>query len=479
MAVAVQLQPVIGMEVHAELLTESKMFCGCSTAFGAPANTQCCPVCLGLPGSLPVANRKAVELVLRTALALDCEINRHSIFHRKNYFYPDLPKAYQISQYDIPIGVHGHLDIRVNGETRRIRIRRVHLEEDTGKLFHVEPGTSYVDYNRSGVPLMEVVTEPDIHSADEAREYLVALRQVLVYSGVCDGKMEQGSLRCEPNISLRPMGSEELGTKVELKNLNSFRAVHLGVQAEVFRQGEAIRAGEPLVQETRRWDEARGVTAPMRTKEFAHDYRYFPEPDLVPLQFNDTWIDAAQRALPELPAARRQRLIEDHGLPEYDAGVLTDDRAVAEYFDAAVAAGGDPKGVSNWMMGELLRLLNATGQSAAEARLRPEALAGLLKLIETGTISGKIAKTVFEEMFQTGKTAAEVVQEKGLTQISDEGELARVVAEIVAQNAEVVEQIRGGKEASFKFLVGQVMRATRGRANPEAVNRLLREKIGT
>jgi aspartyl-tRNA(Asn)/glutamyl-tRNA(Gln) amidotransferase subunit B len=477
MVVAVQLQPVIGMEVHAELLTESKMFCGCSTAFGAPPNTQCCPVCLGLPGSLPVPNRKAVELVLRTALALDCEVNRHSIFHRKNYFYPDLPKAYQISQYDIPIGVHGHLDIRVNGETRRIRIRRVHLEEDTGKLFHVEPGTSYVDYNRSGVPLMEVVTEPDIHSADEAREYLVALRQVLVYTGVCDGKMEQGSLRCEPNISLRPMGSEELGTKVELKNLNSFRAVHMGVQAELARQAEAIHAGEPLVQETRRWDEVRGVTAPMRTKEFAHDYRYFPEPDLVPLQFDDHWIDAGRHALPELPAARRQRLIEQRGLPEDDAGVLTDDRALVEYFDAAVAAGGDPKSVSNWMRGELLRLLNATGQSAADARLRPDALAGLLKLIESGTISGKIAKTVFEEMFHSGKSAAEVVQEKGLTQISDEGELASVVAEIVTQQAEVVEQVRGGKEASFKFLVGQVMRATRGRANPEAVNRLLREKI--
>jgi aspartyl-tRNA(Asn)/glutamyl-tRNA(Gln) amidotransferase subunit B len=479
MAVAVQLQPVIGMEVHAELLTESKMFCGCSTRFGAPPNTQCCPVCLGLPGSLPVPNRKAVELVLRTALALDCEINHHSIFHRKNYFYPDLPKAYQISQYDIPIGVHGHLDVRVNGETRRIRIRRVHLEEDTGKLFHVEPGTSFVDYNRSGVPLMEVVTEPDIHSAEEAREYLIALRQVLVYCDICDGKMEQGSLRCEPNISVRPAGSEELGTKVELKNLNSFRAVYLGVQAELARQEEAIRAGEPLVQETRRWDEARGVTAPMRTKEFAHDYRYFPEPDLVPLQFDDAWIGAAQRSLPELPAARRQRLIERHGLPEYDAGVLTEDRAVVEYFDAAVAAGADPKTVSNWMMGELLRLLNATGQSAAEAKLRPESLAGLLKLIEAGTISGKIAKTVFEEMFHTGKTAEEVVREKGLTQISDEGELASVVAEVVAQHADVVAQIRGGKEASFKFLVGQVMRATRGRGNPEAINRLLREKIGS
>ena len=328
MTTATRYEAVIGMEAHAELLTASKMFCGCSTEFGAPPNTQCCPVCLGLPGSLPVPNRKAVEHVLRTSLALNCAINRRSIFHRKNYFYPDLPKAYQISQYDLPIGVNGHLDLLVNGETRRVRIRRVHLEEDTGKLAHVVPGTSDVDYNRSGVPLMEVVTEPDIHSEDEARDYLVALRQVLVYIGACDGRMEQGSLRCEPNISVRPVGSEELGVKVELKNLNSFRAVHLGVQAEAARQIAALGRGEPLVQETRRWDEARGVTAPMRTKEFAHDYRYFPEPDLVPLIFDETWIAAARASLPELPEARRRRFVQEYGLPEYDAGVLTDERAL-------------------------------------------------------------------------------------------------------------------------------------------------------
>jgi aspartyl-tRNA(Asn)/glutamyl-tRNA(Gln) amidotransferase subunit B len=477
MAVAMKMEPVIGMEVHAELLTQSKMFCGCSTQFGAPENTQCCPVCLGLPGSLPVPNRRAVDLVLRTALALNCTINRHSIFHRKNYFYPDLPKAYQISQYDIPIGVDGHLEIRVGGETKRVRIRRVHLEEDTGKLFHVEPGASYVDYNRSGVPLMEVVTEPDIHSADEAREYLVALRQILLYCEVCDGKMEQGSLRCEPNISIRPAGSPELGTKVELKNLNSFRVVHLGVQAEVARQEAALAAGEPLPQETRRWDEARGITVSMRTKEFAHDYRYFPEPDLVPLAFDDAWIERVRASLPELPAARRQRLMDRHGLPEYDAGVLTAEQAVADYYDAVVAAGAEPKTASNWMMSEVLRLLNATGQSPAEAKLRPEGLVELLKLIEAGTISGKIAKAVFEEMFNTGKSAAEVVVEKGLTQISDEGELARVVGEIVAQHGDLVAQIRGGKDGPFKFLVGQAMKATRGRANPELINRLLREAI--
>jgi aspartyl-tRNA(Asn)/glutamyl-tRNA(Gln) amidotransferase subunit B len=468
---------VVGMEVHAELLTASKMFCGCSTRFGAEPNTQCCPVCLGLPGSLPVPNHKAVDLVIRTALALNCEVNRHSIFHRKNYFYPDLPKAYQVSQYDIPIGVDGHLEVDVGGERRRIGIRRVHLEEDTGKLFHVEPTTSFVDYNRSGVPLMEVVSEPDIHSAEEARAYLMALRQILVYAGVCDGKMEQGSLRCEPNISVRPRGSRELGTKVELKNLNSFRVVYLGIEAEAKRQSAAIERGEPLVQETRRWDEARGVTASMRTKEFAHDYRYFPEPDLVPLAFDDAWIERVGCELPELPAARRRRLVEQCGLPEYDAGVLTEERALADFFDAADAAYGDAKVVSNWLMTDFLALVNSEKRAIEDVRMTPAQLVEMLKLIDAGTISRNIAKSVFEEIFRTGKPAAQIVAEKGLTQISDESELERVVVTVMAEQAQVVEQIRAGKEASFKFLVGQVMRATRGRANPEAVHRLLRDKI--
>jgi aspartyl-tRNA(Asn)/glutamyl-tRNA(Gln) amidotransferase subunit B len=470
-------EAVIGMEAHAELLTASKMFCGCSTEFGAPPNTQCCPVCLGLPGSLPMPNRKAVDHVLRTALALNCTINLHSIFHRKNYFYPDLPKAYQISQYDIPIGINGHIDILVNGETRRIRIRRVHLEEDTGKLAHVIPGTSDVDYNRSGVPLMEVVTEPDIHSADEAREYLIALRQVLVYIGACDGRMEQGSLRCEPNISVRPAGSDELGVKTELKNLNSFRVVHLGVQAEVARQIAALERGEPLVQETRRWDEARGVTASMRTKEYAHDYRYFPEPDLVPLAFDDAWIEAARASLPELPEARRRRFVEEYALPEYDAAVLTAERAMADYVDEAMRACPDKKAVSNWLMGDFLRLLKSEELPIEQVKMRPAQIGEMLRLIEKGVISGKIAKTVFEELFHTGKPPEQIVQEKGLTQISDESALATTIDQVMAEQAEVVAQIRAGKEASFKFLVGQVMRATKGRANPEAVNRLLREKI--
>jgi aspartyl-tRNA(Asn)/glutamyl-tRNA(Gln) amidotransferase subunit B len=475
-ATAARYEAVIGMEAHAELLTESKMFCGCSTAFGAAPNTQCCPVCLGLPGSLPVPNRKAVDHVLRTALALNCTINRHSIFHRKNYFYPDLPKAYQISQYDIPIGINGHLDVQLDGETRRVRIRRVHLEEDTGKLAHVIPGTSEVDYNRCGVPLMEVVTEPDIHSADEAREYLVALRQVLVYIGVCDGRMEQGSLRCEPNISVRPAGSTGLGTKTELKNLNSFRVVHLGVQAEVARQIEAVERGEPLVQETRRWDEARGVTVSMRTKEYAHDYRYFPEPDLVPLFFDDAWIDAARRSLPELPDARRRRFVEQYGLPEYDAAVLTAERAMADYVDEAMRSHPDTKAVSNWLMGDFQRLLKAEDLSPEQVKLRPAQIGEMLQLMEKGTISGKIAKTVFEKMFHTGKPPAQIVAEEGLTQISDASALA-AIDQVMTEQADVVAQIRAGKEASFKFLVGQVMRATKGRANPEAVNRLLREKI--
>jgi aspartyl-tRNA(Asn)/glutamyl-tRNA(Gln) amidotransferase subunit B len=474
---AIRYEAVIGMEVHAELLTASKMFCGCSTEFGAAPNTQCCPVCLGLPGSLPVPNRKAVQHVLQTALALNCTINRLSIFHRKNYFYPDLPKAYQISQYDIPIGINGYLDIQVNGETRRVRIRRVHLEEDTGKLFHVEAGTSYVDYNRSGVPLMEVVTEPDIHSADEAREYLIALRQVLVYIGACDGRMEQGSLRCEPNISVRPEGTSELGTKAELKNLNSFRAVHLGVQAEVQRQIASINRGEALVQETRRWDEARGVTAPMRTKEFAHDYRYFPEPDLVPLVFDDAWIEESRAGLPELPDARRRRFVEQYGIPDYDAAVLTAERAMADYVDEAMRAHTDTKAVSNWLMGDFLRQLKSEELTVEQIKMRPAQIGEMLQLIDQGVISGKIAKTVFEEMFRTGKAPAQVVQEQGLTQITDESALATAIDQVMAEQADVVTQIRAGKEASFKFLVGQVMKATKGRANPEAVNRLLRAKI--
>jgi aspartyl-tRNA(Asn)/glutamyl-tRNA(Gln) amidotransferase subunit B len=472
-----RLEAVIGMEVHAELLTQSKMFCACSTQFGAPANSQCCPVCLGLPGSLPVINRAAVEHVLRTALALNCRINERSIFHRKNYFYPDLPKAYQISQYDVPIGVEGYLDVHVQGERRRIRIRRVHLEEDTGKLFHVHDGLSHVDYNRSGVPLMEVVSEPDIRSAEEAREYLVALRQVLVYIGASDGRMEQGSLRCEPNISVRSLGSSELGTKVELKNLNSFRSVHQGVEYELARQQKALAQGETVSQETRRWDEQRLRTVSMRSKEYAHDYRYFPEPDLVAMIFHAAWSERLRASLPELPEARRVRFVEQYRLPDYDAGVLTSDRDLAEFFDAAARDYGNARALSNWVRGDFKRLMNVENLSPSEVRFRPSDLAGLLRLLDSGRISGKQAKSVFEEMFRTGKSPEALVDESG-GQLGSDAEVAPFVEAVIEQNDAVVAQIRGGKLGSLNFLVGQVMRETKGRANPELVRRLLKEKIG-
>jgi aspartyl-tRNA(Asn)/glutamyl-tRNA(Gln) amidotransferase subunit B len=497
------VETVVGMEVHAELLTESKMFCGCGTQFGAPPNSQCCPVCLGLPGSLPVPNRVAVELVLRTALALNCEINSRSLFHRKNYFYPDLPKAYQISQYDIPIGINGHLDVQVNGETHRVRIRRVHLEEDTGKLLHAERDTSFVDYNRCGVPLMEVVTEPDIHSADVAREYLIALRRVLLYIGVSDGRLEQGSLRCEPNISVRPAGTDELNAKSELKNLASFRVVHLGVQYEAARQALAMQqqrgidfgarrtvGDNPpltvdlndlgLAQETRRWDEAGLKTVSMRTKEHAHDYRYFPEPDLAPLTFSEEWIEAVRRTLPELPEARLRRYTQEFGLSEYDASVLVDERAVADYFDAAVAAyGRDAKPVANWLQGDWMRLFNAGSRNWDALKLRPEHLAELLTLLDAGKITGKIAKALFETMWETGRAPGELVKEQGIEVVGSADTLAPIIDEVVAGNQKMVDDIlQKGQHGKINALVGQVMKATKGNARPDVVQKLLRERLG-
>ncbi|MHB0912165.1 MAG: Asp-tRNA(Asn)/Glu-tRNA(Gln) amidotransferase subunit GatB [Armatimonadota bacterium] len=472
-----EFEPVIGMEVHAELLTESKMFCDCSADFGGAPNSRTCPVCLGLPGSLPVPNRKAVEFVVRTALALNCSITEHSIFHRKNYFYPDLPKNYQISQYDYPIGQHGWIDITVDGETKRIGIRRVHLEEDTGKLIHTGGTESLVDYNRSGVPLMEIVSEADIRSADEAREYLVRLRAILTYLGVNDGKMEEGSLRCEPNISIRPKGTEKFGTKTELKNLNSFRAVYRGVDFEIERQSQILRGGGKVIQETRRWDDARGVTVLMRVKEVEQEYRYLPDPDLVPLRFAKEYIEAQRAALPELPEAKLERFVAEYGIPAYDAESLTNTRAFADFYEATVKQGADPKAVSNWMMGDFTRLLNAAGIDIAESKVTPETLAEMLKLIDEGTISGKIAKSVFEEIFETGKAPREIVKEKGMVQITNEAELYPVVDQVIAENPGIVADFLGGKEKSFGFLVGQVMRYTGGRANPQAVNKLLKERL--
>ncbi len=470
----------IGMEVHAELLTESKMFCGCSARFGGPPNSNVCPVCLGLPGSLPVINKKAVEYVVKTALALNCEISSPSIFYRKNYFYPDLPKGYQISQYgEDPIGKKGWIDFTVNGKTKRVHIRRVHLEEDTGKLYHVEGGLSEVDYNRSGVPLMEIVTDfpPDIHTPEEAREYLMSLRAILVYLGVCDGKMEEGSLRCEPNISLRPKGSQEFGPKVELKNLNSFRAVYRGLAYEIERQAKILDAGGQVQQETRRWDDARGETFVMRTKEFEHDYRYFPEPDLVPIVFAPEWIESLRKELPELPEARRRRFVEQYGLPTYDAQVLTDERSIADFFEAAAQKYPDPKTVSNWVMGELLRLLNDQGIELAQAPITPDHLVQLLQLIDNKTLSIPIAKKVFEEMFRTGKTADQIVEEQGLRQITDADQIARVVEEVLSANPKEVQRYKTGETKLLQFFIGQVMRATRGKANPEVLRQVLEERL--
>lgn len=472
-------EAVIGMEVHAELLTESKMFCSCRADFGGAPNSRTCPVCLGLPGALPVPNRKAVEYVMRAALALNCGISEHSAFHRKNYFYPDLPKGYQISQYDNPIGHDGWIDVTVDGKTKRIRIRRVHLEEDAGKLIHTGGDQSYVDYNRGGVPLMEIVTEADIRSAEEAREYIVRLRAILTYLGVNDGKMEEGSLRCEPNISIRPKGTEKFGTKAELKNLNSFRAVYRGVDYEIQRQTKVLNEGGRVMQETRRWDDVHGMTITMRSKEVEQEYRYFPDPDLIPMHLDEQVIDKQRKLLPELPHSRRTRFIEEYGLAVPDAEALTDTRSLADFYEEVVKIAGDPKVVCNWVMGDMMRLLNASGTDVSNSRVKPADLAELIKLIDAGTISGKIAKSVFEEIFETGKSPSAIVKEKGIVQISGSAEIYPVVDQVISENPRIVQDVLSGKDKSFGFLVGQVMKYTKGRANPQIVNDLLRERLAS
>jgi aspartyl-tRNA(Asn)/glutamyl-tRNA(Gln) amidotransferase subunit B len=474
---------VVGLEVHAQLLTRSKMFCGCPTAFGAPPNSQTCPVCQGMPGSLPVINRRAVEFGLRTALAFDCRVNAGCRFARKHYYYPDMPKNYQISQYEEPLAEDGWLEVDMPGAgTRRIGIERLHLEEDVGKLVHegaLEMAqASLVDFNRAGVPLMETVSRPDLRSPEEAAAYLRAFRAVLVALGVCDGNMEEGSLRCDANISLRPHGAAALGTKVEIKNLNSFRNVQRALEFEVRRQAAELDAGRRLVQETRLWDADHGYTRSMRTKESAHDYRYFPEPDLVPLRIDMAWVDALRTALPELPRARRQRFAAQYGLPPYDAEVLTQSVALAEYYERAVEAFPQPKQVSNWVMSELLRELAPEDERAiAKAPIAPRQLAGLLRLVENGSISGKIAKDVFDKMFRSGEDAEVIVRREGLTQVTDAAELGRIVAEVLTANAKAVEDFRKGKTAAAKALVGQVMKATGGKANPALVNQIVQEKL--
>jgi len=476
-----QFEAVIGLEVHVELKTNTKIFCNSSTEFGADPNHHVCPVCLGLPGVLPVINKKVVEYAIKAGLALNCKIASFSKFDRKNYYYPDLPKNYQISQYDLPIAEHGYLEINMNGKTKRIGITRVHMEEDAGKLVH--QGTisttpySLVDYNRTGVPLIEIVSEPDMRSPEEAVAYLEKLKAIIQYTGVSDCKMQEGSLRCDANISVRPLGQTAFGTKTELKNMNSFKALHKAITYEIERQIDVLEEGGQVVQETRTWDEDKGVTLPLRSKEEAHDYRYFPDPDLVPLAISDAWVDEIRASLPELPDERKARFVHEYCLPDYDAMVLTATRELTDYFEQCVELFNNPKTVSNWVMGDLARMMNATGREISAVLIKPAQLAEMLKLLDKGTISGKIAKTVFEEMFNTGKDPGVIVEEKGLVQISDEGEIEKIVSDVIAANPKSVDDYKGGKKQAIGFLVGQVMKATKGKANPGLVNKLLKEKL--
>ncbi|NOY64956.1 MAG: Asp-tRNA(Asn)/Glu-tRNA(Gln) amidotransferase subunit GatB [Nitrospirae bacterium] len=469
-------EAVIGLEIHAQLLTETKIFCGCSTRFGSEPNTQTCPVCIGMPGVLPVLNKRVVEFAIKAGLAMNCKISPYSRFARKNYFYPDLPKGYQISQYELPICEHGYIDINVNGYTRRVGITRIHMEEDAGKNIH-EKDCSLVDLNRTGVPLLEIVTEPDIRTPQEAALFMKKLRAILRYIGVCDGNMEQGSLRCDANVSIRPEGSSEMGTKTEIKNINSFRFVEKALEYEIKRQIKILRDGGEIVQETRLWNSETGRTESMRSKEEAHDYRYFPEPDLVPLEISHEMLEQIRATLPELPDEKIKRFVTDYRLPDYDAQILSEERDIAEWFEEAVRLGAKPKEVSNWILTEIMRYLNETGQEISEIKLKPLHLFELLNLIEKGTISRNIAKNILPEMLNTGNSAEKIVQEKGLTQISDTSELESLVDEILNRNPKEVQRYREGETKLLGFFVGQVMKATKGKANPKIVNEILRRKL--
>jgi aspartyl-tRNA(Asn)/glutamyl-tRNA(Gln) amidotransferase subunit B len=480
-----EYEAVIGLECHVELSTGTKMFCGCPNGFGGEPNTRVCPVCLGHPGTLPVPNRRAIEYTMKIALALGSDIAPSSMFHRKNYFYPDMPKNYQISQYDLPIGTGGHLDIEVDGRTRRIRMNRVHLEEDTGKTIHAgttgriaEAEYALEDYNRAGVPLVEVVSEPDVRSAEEARAYLSELRALLEALGVSDVRMEEGSLRCDANVSVRPVGTEEFGTKVEIKNMNSIRSVERAVRYEVERQREALGRGEALVQETRHWDEAKGVTGPLRSKEFAFDYRYFPEPDLPPLEPDEEWIEKLRAELPELPAERRRRFVEEYGLEPTTARIVGGTATWAEFFEEAVRLGAPPPAAANWMAGDLSALLREHDVDLGASKVTPAHLADLTRLVADGTISTAGAKQALAAAFAGGAAVPDIVEEQGLAQISDESALGAIVDRVIAENPGPVEQFRGGKEGVIGFLVGQVMKASKGAANPQEAQRLLRQRLG-
>ncbi len=471
-------EAVIGLEVHAQLQTNTKIFCSCETRFGEEANTRTCPVCIGMPGVLPVLNKKAVEFIVKTGLATHCTVSPYSRFARKNYFYPDLPKGYQISQYELPVCEHGYVEIVVDGKIKRIGITRIHLEEDAGKNLHqAESGASLVDLNRAGTPLMEIVSEPDIRSAEEASEYLKKLRSILRYIEVSDADMEKGNFRCDANVSIRPVGSTEFGTRAEVKNVNSFKYVQKALEYEIKRQAQILDEGGKVIQETRLYDSSKGVTFSMRSKEEAHDYRYFPEPDLVPIVVAKETISDIAKTIPELPDAKRDRFVKDYGVPEYDADMLTQSRGLAAYFEEAVKLSGQPKVVSNWMMGELMRLMNSEGKEIEDCPIKPDRLAGMIKMINDGVISIKIAKTVFEEMYKTGKDAETVVKEQGLVQVSDTGAIEQIIADVIKANPGQAADYKAGKEKLFGFFVGQVMKASKGKANPDLVNQLLKKKL--
>jgi aspartyl-tRNA(Asn)/glutamyl-tRNA(Gln) amidotransferase subunit B len=480
-------EPVIGLEVHVQLLTKTKIFCGCSTRFGDPPNTNVCPVCLGLPGTLPVLNKRAVEMAMRASLALNCTVHGRSRFARKNYFYPDLPKGYQISQYELPLATGGWLDIEVAGlppaagATKRIGITRLHLEEDAAKNLHEGFSQSatkaYIDYNRCGTPLVEIVSEPDIRSSEEAYAYLTALRQIMLYTGVSDVNMEEGSLRCDANVSVRPRGSKEFGTKVEVKNLNSFRFLQKALEYEIERHIGVLESGGRLSQETRLWNQAEGHTVSMRSKERAHDYRYFPEPDLLPVHISEAWRQEVRRSLPELPEAKRGRFVSSYGITPYDAEVLTATKSLADYFESVVKAGAPGKAAANWMQTELLRRLKDSGKEIDASPVAPQELADLVKLVESGQITGNVGKKVFTAMFEFGRSAADIIAAEGLAAQVSESAIEAAARDVIAKNPDNVAKYKSGNEGVFKFFVGQVMRATRGQANPQAVNDILRKLL--